>query len=369
MTATIVVAGAVVQRSGFGGHAWVFAQYVKGLRALGFRVVFVDRQADARWDPVLDRPILDLLGGPEGVAVLDDRGESRYGLTRRALLDAARSADLLLNVMGYLDDEEVLAAPARRAFLDIDPGFGQMWRALGLANVFGGHDAFVTVGTRLPGSRVPTCDLEWVATPPPVFLPEWPVADPAPDAPITVVASWRGPFGPIDFEGVTYGLRVHEFRRFLDLPARSGETFRLALDIDPADETDRRALVDKGWVLTDPRAAAGTPDAYRDFIGTSRAELMIAKHMYVATRAGWFSDRSACYLAAGKPVVAQDTGFSDVLPCGDGLLAFDTPDDAVVALADLRERYAAHCEAARAVAEDHLSSDVVLPRLLAALLP
>ena len=183
------------------------------------------------------------------------------------------------------------------------------------------------------------------------------------------MAIWRGPFGPVDFEGVTYGLRVHEFRRFLDLPHRSGETFHIALDIDPADEADREAFVANGWVLTDPRASASTPNAYRDFIGTSRAELMIAKHMYVGTRAGWFSDRSACYLAAGKPVVAQDTGFSDVLPCGEGLAAFESPEDAAIALADLRERYATHCEAAYSVAEGHLSTDVVLPRLLDSLLP
>lgn len=326
--------------------------------------MFVDRQADPAWRPQADHAVLQLLGGPRGVAVLDADGTSVYGLSRPALLDAARDADLLLNVMGFLDDPELLEVSRLRVFLDIDPGFGQMWHDLGLADVFAGHDRYVTVASRIEGSGVPTCGLEWRSIPPPVFLPDWPVAAPAPHAPITSVASWRGPFGPIEHGGTTYGLRVHELRRFLGLPGATGARFELALDIDPADDADRAALVAAGWSLVDPRSVAGTPKDYRDYVARSQAELMVAKHLYVATQAGWFSDRSSCYLASGRPVVAQDTGFSDDLPCGDGLLAFATPDDAAARIDDLRARYGEHCEAARALAESHLSTDVVLPRLL-----
>jgi hypothetical protein len=125
VSGTALVAGGVVQRSGAGGHAWVFAQYVRGCRALGWRVVFVDRAVDAAWDPQQSRAVLELLGGPDGVAVLDATGASVYGLSRPALLAAARQADLLLNVMGYLDDQELLEAVGRRVFLDIDPGSGR----------------------------------------------------------------------------------------------------------------------------------------------------------------------------------------------------------------------------------------------------
>ena len=368
MSGTALVAGGVVQRSGAAGHAWVFAQYVKGLRALGWRVVFVDRVVDGGWEPERSRAVLELLGGPDGVAVLDAAGASVYGLTRSALVDVARDADLLLNVMGYLDDPELLEAVGRRAFLDIDPGFGQMWRELGLADVFAGHDAFVTVASRIEGSGVPTCGLPWRTTLPPVFLPEWPVAPPAPDAPITSVATWRGPFAPVELGGTTYGLRVHELRRFLDLPTRAGAALELALDIHPADEADRVALLSAGWALLDPAQVAGTPAAYRRYLSGSRAELLIAKHMYVATRAGWFSDRSSCYLATGRPVVVQDTGVADALPSGDGVLVFSDVDGAVAAIADLGDRYGEHCEAARAIAEAHLGTDVVLPRLLDAVL-
>lgn len=366
MTGVALVAGAVAQRRGFGGHAWVFAAYVHGLRALGLEVVFVDRWIGPR--PGAHDPGLSLLGTPAQTAVLDAEGRSVYGLSRPALLAVARRADVILNVMGYLDDEEILAAPGRRVFLDIDPGFPQLWRDLGLADVFAGHDAYVTVGSAFHDSTIPTGGLDWIPTLPPVFLPAWPVAPPSPSAAITSVASWRGPFGPIEHHGTTYGLRVHEFRRFLDLPRRTGQRFELALQIDPADERDRRALLDHDWALVDPVAVAGTPDRYRDYITGSRAELMIAKHLYVATRAGWFSDRSACYLARGRPVVAQDTGFGSALPCGEGLLTFDTPDEAAAAIDDLGHRYRDHCAAARVIAQDHLSTDVVLPRLLNAVL-
>jgi hypothetical protein len=134
-----------------------------------------------------------------------------------------RSSALLLNVMGYLDDPELLAAAPRRVFLDLDPGFPQMWRELGLHDAFAGHDAFVTVGTRvgLPGSEVPTCGLPWIRTLPPVDLASWPVTAAPGGGAFTSIATWRGPFGPVDFGGRRYGLRVHEFRRFTELPART----------------------------------------------------------------------------------------------------------------------------------------------------
>lgn len=363
MSATILVAGGLFQRAGMGGHAWVFAQYIRGFRSLGFDVVFVDVvDSPGSWRP--DPAVVELLGGPGAVAVLGPAGESVFGIDRSALLATARRADLLLNVMGYLRDPDLLAGPRRRVFLDIDPGFGQMWQALGLVDVFDGHDAYVTVGGCLPASAVPQCGREWLPTVPPVHLVDWPYVEPPHRGSITTVASWRGPFGPIEYEGRTYGLRVHELRRFLDLVPRTGASIELALEIDPTDDADRRALLDKGWRLVDPGLAAGTPDAYRRYLAASRAELMIAKHLYVATGTGWFSDRSACYLATGRPVLAQDTGFSTYLPVGEGLLSFDDLDGAVAQVADLEERYTIHCEAARALAEERFSTARVLPDLL-----
>ncbi|MGN6607686.1 MAG: hypothetical protein ACTHMS_11850 [Jatrophihabitans sp.] len=359
----VVLSGALAQRPGRPGHTWVFLQYLLGLRGLGYDVHFVDRlpsDADSADGVEWVRGVMASVGlGDCWTVLLPDGGAA--GAARSTALDRVRRSVLLLNVMGYLDDPELLAAAPRRVFLDIDPGFGQLWQALGLADVFAGHDVFATVGTNLPASTVPLLDRPWITTVPPVFLPAWPVQPARPDGPFTSVASWRGPFGPIEYTGRTYGLRVHEFRRFLRLPVRIGADFRLALDIDPADDADRVRLEADGWVLCDPSTVA-TLDAYRGFLADSAAELCIAKQLYVATRGGWFSDRSACYLASGRPVVMQDTGAT--LPTGAGLLTFSTPDEAVACIEAVRADHARHARAARELAESVLSTSVVLPRLL-----
>jgi hypothetical protein len=200
---------------------------------------------------------------------------------------------------------------------------------------------------------------------PPVHLPAWPVAAGGPAW--RSVASWRGPFAPVEHAGRTYGLRVHSFRRLLDVAAGSARDVELALDIDDADAADRDALLTAGFRLTEPRAVAGTPDAYRRYVQGSFGELCVAKSLYVDTRGGWFSDRSACYLASGRPVVAQDTGWTAALPAGEGLLAFTDTGSAVAALAEVAADPVRHARAARELAEAHLSASVVLPRLLDAL--
>ena len=253
-----------------------------------------------------------------GVGLADDyvllTPDERGPAVRARLLDRLGEADLLLNVNGFLDDAELLAAPRRTAFVDIDPGFQQMWVDLGLAgDLLGRHDLFFTVGANIgaPGCGVPTCGVEWIATRPPVVLDDWPATETG--VGFTSVGSWRGPYGPIEYGGETYGLRVHEFRRFV--ACRAGlEPISIALDVDEADGEDVTALLEAGWKLLDPEEVAGQPSAYGSFIRGSAAEMSIAKNVYVRSTCGWFSDRSACYLASGRPVLAQDTGFSAALP-------------------------------------------------------
>src|SRR5262249_46291961 len=172
------------------------------------------------------------------------------------------------------------------------------------------HHAHVTIGERIgaPDCVLPTCGLDWITTAQPIVLSLWPAAANG-FSRFTSVASWRGAYGPIDYQGTTYGLRVHEFRKFVALPGRTGLPFEIALDIDPKETKDVERLHAEGWRLADPIAAAGSPDAYRRYVQGSGAEFMVAKHMYVATRSGWLSDRSLCYLASGRPVLAQDTGW------------------------------------------------------------
>jgi hypothetical protein len=365
----IAIGGAVAQKPGAAGHAWQFLQYLLGFRRLGYEVLLVDRiDGDAVRQAEGVGWVRDVFAAAGlGEAYSIDLGDGRHaGVPRRRALELVRDADLLLNVMGFVEDPELLAAARRRVFLDTDPGFGQMWRALGLADVFAGHDAHVTIGERIGAAdcAVPDCGLDWITTPQPVVLDQWPEQAPLGARRLTSVASWRGAYGPIDFEGHSYGLRVHQFRRFADLPRRAGGSFELALEIHPADAADAGLLRAGGWELVSPAAVAATPDGYRRFVQGSGAELMVAKDMYVRARTGWFSDRSAAYLASGRPVVLQDTGFGEHLPCGEGLFAVASPEEAAEAMARVAREPARHAAAARAIAREHLDASVVLPRLL-----
>jgi hypothetical protein len=230
---------------------------------------------------------------------------------------------------------------------------------------FGGHTHFVTVGLAVgqPGCSVPTCGRDWITTLQPIVLSCWPVAQRIAHDALTTVANWRG-YGSIEHRGVSYGQKAHSLRRLVDLPTRTDERFVLALAIHPDETADLDGLARNGWRLVDPRRVAGTPSSYRRFIRGSKAELGVAKSGYVAASCAWFSDRSACYLASGRPVVAQDTGFSRFLPTGAGLFAFETADGVLAAVAELRRDYARHARAARAIAEEHFDSDKVLSRLL-----
>jgi hypothetical protein len=376
----LVLAGALAQKPGQGGHTWVFLQYLLGFRRLGWDVLFLDEIDPAHGVDRLGQPcpfeqswnlhyfqeVIARFGLAEAYALHTPQGEPLAGLGRVEALERVRRSAALINVMGFLRDPEVLARAPRRIFLDIDPGFAQMWKALNLADVFAGHDAFVTIGENIgrPDCTVPTCGLPWITTPQPVVLEQWPVQT-APGSPAwTSVASWRGAYGPVVYEGTTYGLRVHEFRKFASLPRQSQRPFQLALDIHPADNRDRALLLDEGWSLVDPRGVAGDPWSYRRFLQDSRAEFLVAKNMYVQGRSGWLSDRSLCYLASGRPVLAQDTGFGSLYPVDAGLVTFRTLDEALAGVERIERDYAHHAQAARRLAEQYFDSDQVLGRLL-----
>lgn len=373
MRETLVIAGALAQRPGYGGHSWVFLQYLLGFRRLGFEVVFVDWLSEEMCGgPVGEsegarylRTVMERfeLGGD--YALLDERGESVAGIDRAGLRDRLAHCSFLLNVMGYLDDEELLAAAPRRVFLDIDPGFAQMWRDLGLADPFAGHDVFVTIGENVgrPGCPIPTCGIDWVRTRQPLVLDLWPEQS-SMGGRFTTVGSWRGAYGPIEWDGRTYGLRVHEFRKFVELPGISGLPFELALDIDDAEARDIDLLRAHGWGLVDPGHVACDPVVYQRYVAGSKAEFVVAKNIYVDTRSGWFSDRSACYLASGKPVVAQDTGLDGLYPLGEGLLTFRTVEEAAAAVHEIAGDYRRHARVARELAEAYFDSDLVLANLV-----
>jgi hypothetical protein len=366
----IVICGAVAQKPRQAGHTWQYLQYLLGFRELGWDVLFVDRlrgtvePSDQRVEYM--RAVMRGFGLADAWTIGLDGG-NHIGRPRTRVLEWAREADLLLNVMGFCDDEEILSAARRRVFLDTDPGFGQMWHELGLADVFAGHDLHVTIGERIgeQDCAIPTCGIDWITTPQPVVLSHWPAARP-PAGPIrfTSVASWRGAYGPIDFNGHRYGLRVHQFRKFADLPRLTDAWLEVALHIDPSDEADRRLLEAAGWLIAEPADAAATPESYRRYVRNSSAELQVAKGLYVDTRSGWISERSLCYLASGRPVLAQSTGAEDRYPTGRGLLTFETLEEAAASIEAISADYLGHARAARELAAEYFDSARVLGRLV-----
>ena len=369
----VVVSGMVAGDPHQGGATWAVLQYVLGLQRLGCHVILVEQ-----WEVPADATGLggsqsgayfrDLVASfdlEERAALLRAGTTETVGLSYERLLQACRGADLLLNVSGLLTDERLIAEIPVRVYLDLDPAFNQLWHATGIDMRFGGHTHFVTVGQAIgtPESEVPTSGLEWIPTVPPVVLERWPVAEGPGSGRFTTIGNWRG-YGSIEHNGVQYGQRVHSMRRFMSLPRLASADFELALAIHPDEKPDLEALAENGWKLVDPVEAAGTPARYAGFIRGSYAELGIAKSGYVVSRSGWFSDRSACYLASGRPVLAQDTGFTRFLPTGEGLIPFTDVEEAAAGVEELARDYRLHAQRARELAVEHFDSDVVLSRLL-----
>jgi len=364
----ILLSGMVAGDPHQGGASWAVLQYVAGLRSLGHEVVLVEPVEAAKLDPAGDvgryfgeLPLLD-----GSAALLAQGGRETLGLSCAALERFASEADLLINISGMLRDERLLEPIPIRLFLDLDPGFNQVWQETGEAMGIDLHTHCATVGAAVgrEGCPIPTCGRDWIHTLPPVALEHWPAEDAPPrrDA-FTSVGHWRS-YGSIEHGGISYGQRAHSMRELFGLPALGSARFQLALGIHPDERSDLEALRANGWDLLDPLEVAGSPARYAEFVRGSKAELSVAKSGYVNSRSGWFSDRSACYLASGRPVVAQETGFSDFLPAGEGLLAFTTTAGAADAVAAVEADPARHGKAARALAEEHLDARKVLPRLL-----
>jgi hypothetical protein len=356
---------------GQGGASWAVLQYLLGLRKLGHEVVFVEPVAGGRSNTrsvEYFEAVVERFGLAGSAALLDPATGETIGVGRDALARFATRADLLLNISGTLAEDHLTEAVPVRAFVDLDPAFTQLWSETGIDMGFDRHNRFVTIGGRIgsDGCDVPTCGRDWVTTLQPVLLESWPYAESVEHDALTTVGHWRA-YGSIEHEGVHYGQKAHSLRPLLALPGRSRARFELALGIHPDEQPDLVAMREHGWVLVDPKIAAASPDTYADFVRGSWAEFALAKSGYATSACGWFSDRSICYLASGRPVLALDTGFSPDVPSGEGLLAFSSLDEAAGGVEELRTHYGRHRRAARELAEDLFESDLVLTRLLSCL--
>jgi hypothetical protein len=369
----IVCSGHLV-RHPVGGHSWHHLQYLIGFRRLGHEVTFCEHYGwpDSCYDPARNAMTADPGYGiaylqrvlrPHGLedrwCYLAEDGTS-HGMPRERLAQLCRECDVYFNLSNINRIPE-LEECRRRALVDTDPVFTQIG-AHGLGGPFSFYHALFTYGENVhqPGCDMPDGGVCWLPTRQPVVLDLWPVEAGDPSAPLTTVVNWSA-YGDRKHEGRFYGQKDREFEPFFSLPRETGEPAEIAANAPGA---VRERLADGGWRLADPLEVSRDLWTYQRYLRSSRAEFGVAKHGYVSTRCGWFSDRSAGYLASGRPVVVQDTGFGDFLPCGTGLLAYRTLDEAVGAIRRLREDYDAHCRASRVVAEEHFDARRVLADLL-----
>lgn len=378
----ILVNGTLANTVGNGGQALIALQFILGLRRLGFEVLFFEHLApEACWDAHETRgnfvdsiqrdyftQVMTAFSLEGQSSLLYNRGDQYWGASLQELLRFAHDAEALIGIGGFPPFPEVLAAVKKRIYVDQDPVYTQLWSAvydvdLGLAHA----DELFTVGLNIgaPGCPIPTCGRRWRKLLPVIDLAFWQnVGEVIGAEKLTTVASWRG-YAPLEYQGEWYDQKAVEFKRFLSLPLYTRRPVEVALSIYPQDQEDLHLLEQHGWQVVDPRVHTRDPWAYRSYIAHSCAELGIAKNAYVKARSGWFSDRSAAYLASGKPVLVQDTGLADHLPLGTGLIAFRTLEELVAAIHDLETRYTDHCRGARKLAEEYFSAEKVLGTMLA----
>ena len=374
----VIVLGYLV-RGPLGGLAWHHLQYVLGLARLGHDVYFAEDSDDypSCYDP--ERGVVDADPGYGlrfaaevfGRVGLGDRWTFHDAHTARWLGPCAgrihgvfASADLLLNLSGVNPlRPRAMEVPAR-ALVDTDPVFTQVRHLTDPAarTQAEAHTAFFSFGENVAGggSGIPADGFPWRPTRQPVVLDAWPVTPGPPAGKFTTVMQWDS-YPARVYQGQRYGMKGDSFGPYLDLPARAGAVFELTLGSASA---PRELLRAKGWGLRDPLAVTRDLWTYQRYLAGSKAEFSVAKHGYVASRSGWFSERSACYLASGRPVLVQDTGFTAWLPSGAGVLAFRTPEEAAAGVEEVGSRYEFHCRAARAVAEEYFDARKVLASLL-----
>ncbi len=380
----IIVTG-LIGNYAFGGVTWDYIQYLLGLRALGHEVWYLEDTSAWTYDPVAQQPsadcshntaylqkVMEAFGFGDRWIYRNGADGTYHGVKDPALAEGLLSAaDALVNVSGACWLREPTAAIPLKLFMDGDPMFTQIGQAQDAETDarIRAHETHFSFGLNIgkPGCRVPRNGLTWHPTVQPVALECW-SGKPAATAPPladawTTVMSWAS-YPPKEFDGETYGQKDIEFSRFVGLPGLLHEKFVLAMGQGIGQRRPTADLEARGWTIIEPDEALPDFHTYHDFLQASKAEWSIAKNGYVKSWSGWFSCRSACYLAAGRPVVVQDTGWSEVLPSGAGALAFRDMEEAVTAIQTVANNYEFHSQAARAYAQTHFEATAVCHEFL-----
>jgi hypothetical protein len=379
----IIVTGLVGQYA-FGGVAWDYLQYVQGFRQLGHDVFYLEDTETWPYDPINNtisadcsynvnylRGVMDQLGLSGRWIYRSAPDASYHGLTEAEAQAVFAGAELFVNVSGSGWLRPEYRRIGRKIFIDSDPMFTQVGLLNANAEVLDrvrAHDFHFTFAENIgaPGCRVPAAGFQWRPTRQPVVLDWFPPATARPRDVFTTVMNWTS-YKHCEYEGETWGQKDVELEKFMALPERTAQAFELACGMGPGNKRPTERLQQHGWTIIEPSEQLPDPWKYRDYLRQSKGEWSVAKEGYVKSRSGWFSCRSACYLALGRPCVLEDTGWSAHYPTGDGLFAFDTMEQAVAAIEEINADYAYHSAEARRIAEEMFDARHVLGALLASI--
>jgi hypothetical protein len=384
---TIIVTGYAATYP-FGGATWDYLQYVLGFKRLGHRVVYLEDTGKWTWDiarqTFTDDARANVAYLARSLAALDpeladhwafrDVHAQYYGMSQAQVAQLCREADVFINYSGSCMLRDEYMACRTKVYLDTDPLYNQAGEVDYLRGTADAetrcaveymlqHDRFLSFAENIgkPHCTIPARLFAWQPTRQPIVLDYWEKsAVPVRDV-YTTIMSWQSNEGTMTVDGVVYGGKHAEFEKVIQLPQQTPQTLELAIG-GGRPPVDR--LCQHGWQVVDGQTVSADPWKYREYIQASKAEFSVAKQAYVATRSGWFSCRSACYLAAGKPVVVQDTGFSECLPTGQGILAFATVEEALEAMARVNRDYHLHTAAAARLAREYFDATPVLQAFL-----
>jgi hypothetical protein len=375
----IIVLGYIV-RGPLGGLVWHHLQYVMGLAELGHDVYFVEDSSDSLWccyDPIrhitdtdptyglqLALRTFESVGLGDRWAYYDAHTARWLGPCADRIFSICATADLVLNLGGVAPLRPWMMQIPVRALIDTDPVFTQIQHLTNAVTWHQAlqHTAFLSFGANIGLSQcaIPPDGLPWQPARQPIFLDAWPVTVGPVTGKFTTVMQWESYAAP-EYGRIRYGMKSDSFGPYMALPKMTSATLELAVGSPTA---PRALLARAGWEVRNPLEVALDPWTYQQYIQQSKAEFTVAKHGYVISRSGWFSERSAAYLASGRPVVTQETGFSDWLEVGSGVIPFHTLEEALEAIAEVNARYEFHCQAARAIAEEYFDARKVLTRLI-----
>jgi hypothetical protein len=380
--ARIAVSSYMVRYPLGGNLSWAL-QWIVGLQRLGHDVWVVEKSGyanacfdlsrgemtdDCSYGVRVVRDLLEPLGLGNRWCYLAFDG-AYLGLPRARVEAALGAADLYLEMGTHgveMDDTwlDEAASAGLRVLVATEPGVTQMRMALKRAAglPLPEYDRYYTTGLNIgtPYSTAPTLNRTWHGIVDPVVVDLFACPPRAEGAPVTTVMNWQS-MGAISFEGVEYGQKDREFPKFMDLPRRTRGPIEVAV---AGRQAPRDALRAAGWRVRDAHEVTASVGAYRTYIADSRAEFSVAKHACVATNVGWFSERSAAYLATGRPVVIQDTGVRRHLPYGRGLFAVRTVEEAAAAIVEIDADWDRQSRWARELAREFFDAKVVLTAML-----